>query len=62
MKMDDGKGGGWKNERRKQLMFYEKILRIDIVKDDDCYRYIGIKLETKCDWGDEGAERQCSME
>lgn len=30
-------------------MFYEKILRIDIVKDDDCYRYIGIKLETKCD-------------
>lgn len=50
--MDNGKGGGWKKERRKRLMLYEND--IAIVKDDDCYRYIEIKLETKCVWGDEG--------
>lgn len=49
--MDNGKGGGWKKEGRKGSMLYEDD--IAIVKDD-CYRYIEIKLKTKCVWGDEG--------
>lgn len=35
---------------------------VNVVKDYDCYRYIGLKLEAKCVWGDEGAERQCPRE